>query len=210
MKYLALIFLLALFSFTSCKKKELEFKFTGNIKSLNNNSNLANADVKIYVNTAGSANQVLEATTTSDNSGNYEVSIERSKYETVTIKVSKSNYFNVEEAYSIDDLTTSDPNEIDYSLSPKSWTKFILKNVPAGNSGDVLKIQKVSGKTNCDDCCPNETKFYYGVIDEVVYCPNDGDTYMKFFWFVEGTTTMNGVDSIYNTPFDTISYTIEY
>lgn len=210
MKYFALTFLLVALSFTSCKKKDLAFKFTGKITTANNGSNLANADVKVYVKDLGNSKEVLKGTTKSDNAGNYELSIERSKYEKVSIVVSKSNYFNSSKTYSIDDLTTSDDNVINHSISPKSWTKFILKNVPAGYSGDVLKIQKVSGKTNCDDCCPNETKFYYGVIDEVVYCLNDGDSYMKFYWWAEGTTTMNGVDSVYNTPFDTTEFSIEY
>lgn len=210
MKYITLSLTLILLIFSSCKKEDLNFKFTGKITSSNNGSNIANAEVKIYVKNLGNAQEYLEGTTKSDNSGNYELSIERSKYETVSIVVSKSNYFTVSNSYSIDDLTTSDDNQINQSLSPQSWTKFILKNVGTSNANDVLKIQKVSGKTDCDHCCDNGTKFYYGAIDTVVYCPNDGDTYMKFYWWAEGSSSLNSVDSVYNTPFDTTSFNIEY
>jgi len=209
MKYLITSLIIALFSFSSCKKKELEFKFSGNIKDINSGLNIANAEIRYYTSNLGNNVEALKGNTKTDASGNYEVTIERSKFETLTVKIRKENFFNKDENYSIDDLTSSESNEINYNLSPQSWTKFIFKNASPSNSSDELKIQKVSGKTNCNECCGNETTYYYGSIDTVVYCPNDGDSYMKFYWWVNGNE-QNGDENLYNAPFDTTSFTINY
>ena len=210
MKYFTITLFIILLSVISCKKVDLSFNFQGTVYSSNNGLGLSNVQVRIYGNDPGNSLLNLVGTTSTNESGYYDTSIDRYKYEKITIIVSKDNHFSLEEIYSLDDLTTGDPNEIDYTLSPKSWTKFILKNTGTTDSGDVLKIQKVSGKTDCDDCCANETKFYYGDIDTIVYCPNDGDSFMKFYWWAEGSNFANGLDSVYNTPFDTTSYTFEY
>jgi hypothetical protein len=209
MKYFTLTILLVLFSFASCKKKELDFKFSGNIKDSNSGLNVPNATIKYYTYTLGNNVEALKGEAQTDALGNYEVTIERSKFETLKIKVTKENYFKVDESYSIDDLTTENSNDINYSLSPKSWTKFVLKNGMPASAGDELKIQKVSGKIDCDECCANETTYYNGVVDTIVICPNDGGKSMKIFWWVNGND-MNGEEVINNIPFDTTTVTIAY
>ncbi|PWH86068.1 carboxypeptidase-like regulatory domain-containing protein [Brumimicrobium oceani] len=210
MKYLVVTSLLVFISLFSCKKEELDFKFSGNVKAPETGENIQNAAVKIYTYSTGDNIETLKGSTTTDASGNYDIAVERSKFETLVIRVSKKNYFIDEKTYPIDDLTTEDQNAITHFLSPKSWTKFILKKGGVTASNDHIKIQKVSGKTDCEDCCKNETKFYYGNEDLDVYCLNDGNKYMKFYWWTIGSNTSNGIDSIYNTPFDTTSFTINY
>lgn len=210
MKNLILTSILIAFSLISCKKEELDFKFSGNVKAPKTGENIQNASVKIYTYNTGNNVEALKGTTTTDASGNYELEIERSKFETLVIRVNKQNYFTEVRTFPIDDLTTEDKNVIFHHLSPKSWTKFILKKGGVSDPNDHIKIQKVSGKTNCEDCCPNDTKLYYGNNDLDVYCLNDGDEFMKFYWWTIGTNASNGIDSIYNTPFDTTSFTINY
>lgn len=210
MKYFALTLLLVLFSFSSCKKKEIDFKFSGNIKASNSGENIANADVKIYTYSVSNKVEALKASGKTDASGNYELTVERSKFETLVIKIRKTNYFESDETFPIDNLTTAETNEISHNLSPKSWTKFILKNASPSNSNDELKIQKVSGKTDCDGCWTNGNYIFNGEIDTVIYVLNDGDTYMKFYWWTYGTNELNGTENFYNTAFDTTSFSIIY
>lgn len=209
MKYLALTLLTSLFFITSCKKKDLDFKFSGTLKDSNSGLAIPNVEIKFYTYSLGNNVESLKASIKTDASGNYETVVERSKFENLVIKIRKQNYFDIDKTYSISELTTSKSNEKNYSMSPQSWTKFILKNLSPASSNDELKIQKISGKTDCADCCANETTFYYGNVNTVVYCPNDGGSNMKFYWWVNGIE-MSGEENIYNAPFDTVSVTIEY
>lgn len=211
MKYLFLSLFFVLFFSSSCKKKQLEFEFEGNIKSLNLGDNLQGVNVNAYAYALGNTNKMLKGSTQTDASGNYNLKVERGKYEKIIIELSKYNYFTTSKSFPFDNLSTAESNKFSSSLSPKSWTKFIFKNIYSNNTSDILKIQKVSGKTDCDDCWPNSTTLYHGVIDTAIFCPNDGDTYMKFYYWVNGNI-VNGdsSDSIYNTAFDTIPYNITY
>jgi len=209
MRTFILLLLLFGLSFSSCKKKDLEFKLKGNIKSLNNGYNLQGVNVKIYTYGLGNNIEELKGSAQTDASGNYELDIERSKFEKLIIKISKTNYFEEAKTYYFDDLSTENDNHTDHTLSPKSYTRFILKNQIPNSVNDQLKIFKVSGKTDCEECCPNGNTFYTGLVDEIVLCANDGDTYMKFYWWVNGNEQY-GVDSVYNTPFETIDFTINY
>lgn len=209
MRIFILTLLLLGLTLSACKKKDLEFKLKGNVLALNNGIPLQGVEVKVYIYSAGKGIEDLKGTTQTDANGNYELDIERSKFEKLVIKLSKTNYFSEAKQYSFDDLSTAKDNNANHTLSPKSYTRFILKNqIPSSNT-DELKIFKVSGKTDCQECCPDGTKFYYGIIDTVVLCANDGDTYMKFYWWVNGSEQY-GVDSVYNIPFETIDYQILY
>ena len=209
MKYYLLTLLIVLFTLSSCNKRELDFEFSGTIIDPNSGLGISNASIKFFTSSLGNNVETLKGETITDASGYYETSIERSKFETLDIRVKKENYFEVDETYSIEDLTTENSNEFNYNLSPKSWTKFILKNNFSPESGDELKIQKVLGKTDCEECCANETTYYLGNVDTVVICPNDGGTNMKIFWWVNGNE-LNGEELILNIPFDTSNVTIIY
>ena len=209
MRYLYLSIFFILFFSSSCKKKQLEFKFEGNIKSSNLGGELKGVTVKAYAYGLEDNNKILKGSTQTDAGGNYVLNIERGRYKKIVIELSKHNYFTYSKTFPFDDLSTEETNSFNSTLSPKSWTKFIFKNISSQNQSDELKIQKVSGKTDCATCCPNGYTYYYGIVDTVVYCPNDGGTYMKFYYWVNGTM-MSGVDSVYNTPFDTIPYPITY
>lgn len=209
MRFFIFTLLLLGLTFSSCKKKNLEFKLKGNITALNTGSDLQGVSVKVYSYGVGTNVEKLEGTAQTDASGNYELNIQRSKIEKVEVRLYKANYFSKNTTYQFDELSTENDNIKNYSLSPQSYTRFILKNNFSNDAEDELKILKVSGKTECDECCPNGTTFYYGIVDTVVVCANDGDTYMKFYWWVNGSQ-QHGVDSVYSVPFQTTDYTISY
>jgi len=209
MKIYTLITIILTLTLISCKKKDISFKLKGSITALNTGNSIQDVSVKVYVYNIGSTIEKLKGSTKTDASGNYELDIERSKFEKLIIKIEKHNYFEESKTYSFDELSTEKDNTTNHTLSPKSYTKFILKNTLPNSQNDELKIFKVSGKTDCEECCDNGNKFYYGIIDETVLCANDGGTYMKFYWWLNGNEK-SGVDSVYNTPFETIEYTINY
>lgn len=209
MRYISALFFVFLLFATACKKKELDFVVTGNISALNDGKSMKNVEIKAYTSGFGGTNQSLAASTTSDENGNYELIIERTRFEKFEIIINKDNYFESRKTYNFDDLSTAKENVFDYEISPKSWTKFVIRNINSQQATDELKIQKVKGKTNCSECCDNSFFFFHGVIDTTFYCANDGDTYMNFYYWINGNQ-QHAYDSVYNAAFDTVTYEIIY
>lgn len=210
MRLLILTLLLVGLSFSSCKKKQIQFKIKGNVTALNNGQNIQGVDINVYSYSLGNNIEKLEGSAQTDGSGNYELNIDRAKYENLKIKITKTNYFDASKTYTIDQLSTEKVNNIAHKLSPKSYTRFIIKNQYSPTAvEDEFKIFKVSGKTDCEECCPDGYKFYHGIVDTVVVCANDGGTYMKFYWWYNGSESY-GMDSVYNTPFQTIDVILNY
>ena len=172
------------------------------------NSTLSNAEVSVYTFPLGSSVGTKVTTLTTDSQGNFEYDLIREKYEKIEIKVEKENYFAYLDVIPFSDLSTENDNVYSYSVKAKSWTRFLIYNQQPLQS-DELKILKDSGKEDCDECCANGYYYYYGAADTSVYCPNNGNEYMKFYYWVNGNES-NGLDSVYNTPFDTVTYEFYY
>lgn len=205
--FLLSILLLVVATTSSCKKKELKFTIKGNVSALNIGGNLENVNIKVYTQSFSDASPNLRGQTSTDASGNYVLDIERDKYEKIIIQLTKTNFFTINKTYSIDDFTTANDNKLNYKMSPQSWTKFVLKN-NAPLQDDELKIQKIGGKTDCEECCEHGYYFFHGDIDTSFICANDGGTYMKFHYWINESDHV--FDSVYNVPFETITYTISY
>ncbi len=209
-KHSFFLLLLLLVTGSSCKKKDLTFKFEGKIKSSASGQSLGQAQLKAYTYELTNNKKTLQGSTQTDTEGNYTLSIKRERYEKVVIEISKHNYFTVSKTFPFDDLSTQETNSFNTSMSPKSWTRFVIKNVMSPSPSDQVKIQKVSGKTDCATCCPNMTTVYDGILDTVIICPNDGGTNMEFYYWVNDAMPTNGINTVYNTPFDTVDYNITY
>lgn len=207
MKHFFLFLVLSVLLF-ACKKDELAFQLEGNIKSTINSSALEGVSVRFYVNSLGGGVKKFKSSTKTDGSGHFNASVERNKFESLVISVEKNLYFKKEKVISFSDLTTDGKNTANFSMNAESWTKFILKNNQP-QASDELKILKNLGKTDCNTCCPNTYSYYTGAIDTSFLCPNNGNQYMRFHYWVNGNES-HELDSVYNTPFDTVSYTINY
>lgn len=208
MKKLFGIVLLLAIVLNACKRDELSFILEGTVNDATNNTTLSGATVEIYTFLLGGSLGTKVKTLTTDSQGSFAYDLEREKYEKIEIHVRKNNYFEVIDEIPFSNLTTDGSNTFTYNLSAKSWTKFVIFNQQPVAS-DELKILKDSGKEACEDCCANGYYYYYGEVDTVVYCPNDGNRYMKFYYWVNGNES-NGVDSVYNEPFDTTTYEFYY
>lgn len=208
MKSVLLFLLLLPVILSSCKKEELSFMIEGTVNDGTFNTTLSGAKVTIYTFPLGGTIGSKVKTLTTDSQGNFSYDLEREKYEKIEIVVEKNNYFNHTDAIPFSDLSTENTNSYTYSLNAKAWTKFVIYNQQPSQS-DEFKILKDSGKEGCAECCSNGYYYYYGAVDTTTYCPNDGNNYMKFYFWVNGNET-NGVDSVYNTPFDTTTYEFYY
>lgn len=193
---------------SSCKKKELFFVIKGSISDNTLSGALQNANVKLYVFPLGSSLSEYKENKITDYQGSYKFELERDKYEKIELVISKENYFESKNIITFSNLSTEEDNIFNYSLTAKSWTKFIFFNQQP-SSQDELKIYKDSGKSDCDGCCPDGYSFYYGAVDTSFYCVNNGNEYMKFYYWVNGNQE-NGIDSVYNEPFDTVIYEYTY
>lgn len=180
----------------------------GNVQDETLNSPLSNAEVSVYTFSLGGTIGTKVATIITDSQGNFDYELVRDKYEKIEIVVEKENYFSYTDVIPFSNLSTENVNNYSYDLSAMSWTRFVIYNQQPIQS-DELKIFKDGGKEDCDECCANGYYYYYGSVDTTVYCPNDGNTYMKFYYWVNGNES-NGLDSVYNTAFDTVTYEFIY
>lgn len=195
--------------FFSCKKDELNFIIKGTVSDASLSGPSQGVNVKLYSFPIGSALGVYENAVTTDAQGNYFFELDRDKYEKIQLVLEKNNYFEIIEDISFSNLTSDDDNIINFSMEAMSWTKFVIHNQQPSSAQDEFKLFKNSGKTDCVECCNNGYSYYYGAVDTVIYCANNANQYMSFFYWVNGNE-MNGNDSIYNTPFDTTTYEFLY
>jgi hypothetical protein len=193
----------------SCKKDELSFIIKGKVTDATFSGPSQGVSVKLYSYPLGSTMGVYENSVSTDAQGNYQFELERDKYEKIQLVLEKNSYFEIIQDVSFSNLSSDDDNVINFSMEAMSWTRFVIYNQQPSSSQDEFKLFKNSGKTDCAECCDNGYSYFYGAIDTVVYCANNGNEYMSFFYWVNGNE-INGTDSVYNTPFDTTSYEFYY
>ena len=206
MKSLVLYFgaLLMVLTF-SCKKKNLKYVIKGTISDSSFNVPLSGAKVTIYVTTTSNNTPVQKVSLTTDASGNYSYELEREKLQSVIISVDKNNYFSDGTTTTLDNLSLDDDNVFSYNLYAKSWVR--LHFVSDGTK--TIKYYKQIGKNGCAECCPTGEMQLTNVIDQSVYCINNGNTQYQIYYDVQGTTD-NGTLSVNTVPFDTTEILISY
>lgn len=189
----------------SCKKKNLKYVIKGTISDSSFNVPLSGAKVTIYVTTTSNTTPVQKVSLTTDASGNYSYELEREKLQSVIISVDKNNYFSDGTTTTLDNLSLDDDNVFSYNLYAKSWVR--LHFVSDGTK--TIKYYKQIGKNGCAECCPTGEMQLTNVIDQSVYCINNGNTQYQIYYDVQGTTD-NGTLSVNTVPFDTTEILISY
>lgn len=208
MRLITILISFLLITFVSCKKGKADFVIKGSINDQTYSAWLSNAEVKLFATEAGSSEENLIATTTTDVSGNYSFTIPRDKMESYSIKINKSLYFEIHEIINFSSLTIEEDNIRNYSTTAKSWVKlrFINQNP---QPGDELKYTKEQGKTNCTECCAQGDYYLDGPVDTTIYCINDGNTtYAYHYWILN--STIHGSKSVLTQAFDTTEILLEY
>ncbi|WP_300662758.1 carboxypeptidase-like regulatory domain-containing protein [Fluviicola sp.] len=108
-KLIPLLGILAFFAINSCKKKDLTYQIKGTVYDSSFNSPLAGAQVVITATSSGSVGSTL-ATLTTDANGNYSYELKRDKYQSISISVTKANYFSDGSTTTLDNLSLKDDN----------------------------------------------------------------------------------------------------
>lgn len=206
----SLIVIVLLLTFSSCNRKELSFTISGSLTDDTFGQKLTEGNLELYIFKAGSSFPMLTEETTPDTDGAYSFEIDREKAEKFEIRFSAGNrYFPKTVNIPFSDLEVNSVNTYNISTTAMSWAKFIIKNQAPSSPNDELKFLKQGGKTNCDGCCDDGYSFYYGGIDTIIYCLNDGNKYFPFSYWINGTEQVGQFD-LYTSAFDTTSYEFIY
>ena len=205
MKFIYFSILILLFS---CSKKSSNYILKGTINDSSLSSILSNASIRLYKQLPGNSYETFISSTTSASDGSYSFNFERDKSEKYSIKISKANYFNLEETITVASLSIGSENNRNYSLSAKSWVKLHFKNLDPLPE-DVFRFMKQQGKVNCTECCPSSYQYLYGAKDTSIYCINDGNSTYSYIYAVVGTTNQD-IKSVITSPFDTTEIYLEY
>jgi hypothetical protein len=207
MKKLLLIFALIAFTY-SCEKGTGNFVLKGKVSDLTFNTGLEGAEMKIYKVPIGTTSEQLIETIVLSADGNYNISIPREKMEKYVIKITKLNYFSIEESIFYSELSLEDENVRNFSTEAKSWAAIrIINNSPS--NVDHLRYIKQAGYQGCAECCPSIEQNYYGALDTTFYCVNKGNTiYSIYYWLVN--TNNQGLKEVTTVAFDTTEILLAY
>jgi 5-hydroxyisourate hydrolase-like protein (transthyretin family) len=192
----------------ACRKKDLEFTFSGVITDSTFGVTASNVTVRLFTKPIG-ANEQFEKQLVTAADGKYELVIPRERIESVRLSFVKDNYFREDVVLQFATLQVNTPNQADVELVAKGWVKFVVKNDPPTAPDDEFKMLKYRGRSDCDDCCPNGFSYFYGSIDTSFVCVNSANDYISYYYWVVDTQ-INGQDSVYTTPFDTVVRTFIY
>lgn len=199
-----------LMSFYSCNRKELSFTISGNITDATFSQDLSEGSLELYIYGVGSSFPKLLEETSPDSEGKYSFEVDREKAEKFEIRYEGGNrYFSKQVTIPFSDLEVNEENMYEISTTAKSWARFVIKNQSNPSADDEFKFLKQGGKTDCDECCADGYSYYYGAVDTVIYCINDGNTYLPFYYWINGTEEVGQFD-LYTTVFDTTSYEFIY
>ena len=203
--FISLIFL----TLAACKKKELEFSMSGIVSDATFGQTLDGASVILSQKPAGGGILKVVGSTTLGADGRFKFTFKREQAEKFIIKITKANYFDVEEEVSFDSFSTQDELVRNYNTTAKSWVKLRFKNVLPSDVSDLLKWTKQAGKSNCTTCCDNNQHVILGIADTTFKFISDGNTKFSYL-FNSSNPTENGINEITTIPFDTVSILLEY
>lgn len=194
--------------FTGCKKGKTEFTITGTVTDATFSQALTGATMKLYEVEAGGGSTNLIGSTTIGSDGSYSFTFPRNKVESYIAYVEKNNYFTIDQTIPFSTLTVEEDNVRNLSTTAKSWAKIHLVNSNPQPT-DHLSIVKQAGKTSCAECCGDQYEDFYGALDTILYCGNDGNTTYSFYYSVVGTADQ-GIKSATTVAFDTTLITLSY
>jgi hypothetical protein len=199
----SITFRLSLFVLTSvlvmaCKKGAITYQLNCHVTDSSAAAGLAGATATVKIFYTAGAGQNTETTFTTDNSGNFELAIERKKIEKVVISISKDGYFSTTRTFFLDELSVEDPNQIDFSTYAKAWVKLHFTGDGSFNYQYIREI----GLENCDACFPNGLQTLNSVTDTSLYYINNGNTPFQLFWSIQGSA-ISGQENVITIAQDT-------
>jgi hypothetical protein len=191
--------------FYSCKKETPNFTIKGTITDNGFSIGLNEAKIDLYEVEIGTTSPKLVSSTNSDNNGSYNFNFQRNKIEKYIIKISKINYFDIEDEIQFSSLATNEDNIKNYSIDSKSWVKLHFTN----SDNDLSKSIEYGiseGKTDCNECCPASKRTISQIIDTNIFCINNGNSIYSILTITDTIQTF----SINTIPFDTVEINIPF
>lgn len=188
------------------------YEFEGKIKESVNNAPVSGAEVtlyqRLYQGGVTQANFSKIAAISTDGLGHYQHSFEREQSTEFKITVKKDGYFDQEEIMQSSVISTENSNVFDYTLEPVSWVTFDIYNLNP-ETWDQLTLVLHNFRDGCSGCSPQDYYYFYEELDTQITFKTTGGEWAKFLYKDEwsGQTTQ---DSVYTTPFDTITYSFSY
>ncbi len=180
----------------SCKKGETDFEINGFVYTQSLAEPVSGAIIEVYKTVAGTTDLQYVSSYTTDDKGNFSLKVKRDKFTELKLKISKENYFSLDKTVYFSDLSVDEANYLHYFTTTKGWAKIHLKSIASGNN---LTISRISGKKDCEECCPGGFQNFSGPFDTTFYCINDGGTEYSINYIINnGSNT--GVKSVI-TPF---------
>ena len=217
MKYKLFIFgFVCLFIFNCKKNKDNTIVIEGNVTMSGSGAPAAGVTVKLQyqdVNNNTFSNVYRTAVTAvTDNNGNYSMSFENPTALNYKWVLSSSDYFGFEESQDPVQISSSETNTKNFTISPVAYFSMHIKNEFMTSSTDSITYQNTSEAYGCSNCCSNAILNFTGASTDTTFvCKRIGGTEIKFSWFVTlGSTTMAYRDSLICQPFDTTYYFISY
>lgn len=217
MKYFFTIIIFLSLFFVTCKKnKDNIIEFQGNVTLSGSSAPAVGVTVKLQfqdVNNNTFSNVYrTAATAVTDNNGNFTMSFENPSALNYKWVLSSSSYFGFETNQDPSQISNSEINTKNFTISPVSYFSMRIKNDFMTSSSDSILYQNASESYGCSTCCSNDILTFTGAsVDTTFICKRVGGTFIKFSWFVTlGSTTMPYQDSVICQPFDTTFYTISY
>lgn len=205
-RILPFLFLALLFS---CKKGKADFTLKGTITDITFNQNLVGAKIKLYQVPIGSTQEDLIQSATIGSDGSYSFTFPRDKMEKYILRITKTNYFDLEETVYFKDLSIENDNVRNFGTYAKAWVKLTFKNTLSPSATDEFKFIKQQGKEGCPDCCSDTEQFLYGIADTSIYCMNNGNEVYSYLYF-KLYTTFSGSMQATTPAFDTTEIILNY
>lgn len=195
-----------LFAIWGCRKGPVEYTLKGTITDDTFSTGLAGAHLSLYEIAAGNGDQTLIGETTLGADGTYSFTFERNKVESYRILVTKNNYFEIDQLVYQSTLTSKEDNIRDFSTTAKAWARVHLTT---NNSAGHLQLLKTKGKNDCSECCAVGPFDFYGAIDTIFYCINDGNTIFEY-QYSDLLNVQTGWININTVAFDTTNLNLTY
>ncbi|MEN9999505.1 MAG: hypothetical protein RI922_2495 [Bacteroidota bacterium] len=193
----------------SCKKGKANFTLKGTITDITFNQNLSGAKIKLYQVAVGTTQEDLIQTATIGNDGTYSFTFPRDKMEKYILRITKNNYFDIEETVYFKDLTIENDNVRNYGTYAKAWVKLTFRNTINPSVSDQFKFIKQLGKEGCSECCSISEQYLYGIVDTSIYCINNGNDYYSYLYF-KLNTAFSGSQETQTIAFDTTEIILNY
>lgn len=208
-----LVFCSIILTLWSCKKDPIQYTFEGMVADNINQQGLSGVEVtvsyKAFNNSVTSSNYTLGSSDITDAVGNYQLVFDREKATEFKAAFKKDGYFNKDIIMSSGDVSSEDINVVNTTLEARSWVAIHLFNDTPSAPSDELTLIFYTYRTACQNCIEEDYNYFTGELDTTLLFQNTAGSYLKFTYVdvVGGTST---TDSVYMTPFDTVSYNIQY